>query len=139
MKRVYVGVCLGLAVLGVGVAAKAGWRWNNYSVTVDTTNRTASGQVGGVRDNSDNVSYIGCTVEGWIDLDGKKKLTCQAKDSAGRTASCYVFSWKNTGLAAVDIAQAMNGDSYLSFSWDSKGLCQYVAVENYSWHAPKVL
>ncbi len=138
MKKIFVGACLGLAVLGVGFAAQAGWRWNNYSVSVDSTNRTASGQVGGVRDNSDTVSYIGCTVEGWVSTDGKKKLTCQARDSAGHTASCYVFSWKATPTAAVEVAQSMNGDSYLVFSWDDRGVCNYVSVEHYSWHAPKV-
>ena len=139
MKKVFVGSGLGLAVLGVALAAQAGWRWTNYSVAVDTTNRTASGQVGGARDNSDNVSYIGCTVEAWVGTDGKKKLTCQARDSAGRTASCYVYSFKNYPVAAVEVSQAINGDSYLVFSWDSGGICQYLSVENYSWHAPKVL
>src|SRR5262249_34200280 len=138
----------GLAVAGVATAfgARAGWKWNNYSVGIDFTNRLAYGQVGGVRDSADNVSFIGCKVLGGLDSD-QRQLFCSARapGPGGTTvdASCFVYgpglnSYGRIFMPAnIEIAQTMNSDSYIVFGWDAQGHCNYTLAENYSWHAPR--
>lgn len=148
MKRAIVWIVGGASVAAIMagvVAARAGWKYTFDQVTIDLTNNTAQGQVGAVRNNSDNTSWIGCNDESSTSGGNVsyEKVTCFAQDASGTLVSC----WQGQTTAPssqwipslVSAAKSLNGDSYLQFNWDSNGHCTYIRVENISYHAPKVL
>jgi hypothetical protein len=47
------------------------------------------------------------------------------------------MSCSSTDPAILQIAQSMNGDSWISFHWDAQGNCTKMTVENSSNMRPK--
>ncbi len=145
-----------LAVLGGVAVARAGWKYTTNTVTIDLTNHTAYGQLGAVRNSPDNTASIGCYHEGWDygTNTSREQVRCYATNAAGQTVSC-VDAYNTSSLpqtlpggagyntwlpATITTSYALNGDSYVTFSWDpTYGYCSYIRVENMSWHAPKQL
>jgi hypothetical protein len=142
-RKIAIGVAA-FVLLSVGAAwkAKAGWRYTNYAVTVDLTNKSASGQMGGSRDNPDDTSYIGCHTWG-VNSGSYVNMRCQARDAYGNYATCWSGAnnswWGTTSYPAVlDLARTISGDPVIWFQWDSNGNCTFLQVEQYSWNAPKL-
>jgi hypothetical protein len=132
------------ALVSVGAAwiAKAGTRYWDFRVSIDLTNRSAAGQMGGVRDNGDDISFIGCHTWG-NNNSSYLQMVCQARDANGTYVSCWSAannSWWGTSQypAVLDQVRTIKGDSGIVFNWDANGNCTYLSVEQYSFHAPKV-
>ena len=141
-RRIALGAAAFVLVsIGAAWKAKAGWRYANYDITIDWANKSASGQMGGVRDNGDYTSYIGCHM--WGQNSGSYvNMRCQARDVYGNYVTCWYGannSWWGTVSypAVLDLARTISGDPVIWFAWDDKGNCTYLQVEQYSWNAPK--
>lgn len=117
---------VGLAV--TSASALAGFK-TNANVTVDTSNRFASGALGSARSSGDSVQYIGCSV---TDAVGQAYVTCTARNSAGTVASC-----SSTDYGKVTVASAINSDSFVFFRYDTSGVCTYLSVSTYSHYPTK--
>lgn len=102
-----------------------------WEVTVDTTNRDASGTLGSVRNSSDSVQYIGCSMYTY-DTGSTINVVCVAKDESGTLASC-----STSASNFVEVATTLGSESHVLFSWDTSGECTYLFVSDYSYLEPK--
>jgi hypothetical protein len=120
-------------VAGV-VAATAAWAGmkGGTVVAVDAVNRRAEGSLGNARNSTDNNQYIGCRAT--ANNNGTVSALCWAQ---GAVANSPYVTCQTTVPQMVNVASALNGDSYVKFAWDAGGLCTYIIVENDSWYAPK--
>ena len=109
--------------------AEAGFK-STYGVNVDTTGRTAYGDVMSARSSPDTTGYIGCSVLGFS--SGSGQVTCSATTSTGVNAYCY-------SITPTIIAAAASGgtSSYYYFQWDTSSQCTYLYVSNASMFGPK--
>jgi hypothetical protein len=121
-KLIFAGLASTLAVT-VSIA-HAGQRYD-YSLNVTAT--SASGAVASVRNSADFTTFIECALYG-------KTAVCTAHTTDGTTKSC-----STSDPTMVANARALNGDSYLSFSWDSSGACKNLNVTNGSVFNTKLL
>lgn len=83
-----------------------------------------SGSLGSARASSDSNQYIGCQsygTYGW----------CHAADAFNNTKACF---WSSAQHAAA--VHSIGPQSYLYFSVDSGGNCEYIYVSNYSFFLP---
>jgi hypothetical protein len=90
----------------------------------------ARGGLGAARGTTDTTQVIGCEVSAAI--DGPWAF-CFARNAERIERVCFTDS--PTLIAAMP---ALNGDSLLTFRWDSKGECTSVHIYNGSEVAPKI-
>lgn len=116
------------AIVTFGATAFAGFR-STYVVHVDMTYREAWGSLGATRGTGDNNAMLGCS------LNSNGSVCCFAADTLGNNyPECCVSSPTPSMQQAV---ASLNGDSYLSFNWDTNWSCTYIIVENSSQFMPK--
>lgn len=131
------GTCLfvgAIVVASMQKEASAGKKLTD-TVTIDPVARTANGSLGSARNSESVVEYIGCSTWSALGAGGPANMvTCQARESGsnGDTAVCTSFN-----VTLVTPARAINGDSYISFDWDSAGNCTSLYVNNDSQYEPK--
>ncbi len=99
------------------------------TITFSGSSGTASGAMGNVRNSTDTVQYIGCTVfvsgiDGWV--------SCSARDANNITVTC-----SSAAPAIVQVAHAMTSDARLTFNWDASGACTDLRIHTDSRYAPK--
>lgn len=111
-----------MGTLAVSSRSDAGLKGTNSVVSINTSSRTATGSLGLARNSSNSTEYIGCG------MDSPGNAFCTARDSGGTTVSC-----STTSSSFREVLKSMNGDSFVSFSWDSAGACTRVYVDNYSF------
>jgi hypothetical protein len=116
MTRVRQVVLIVLALCGSVSDAGAGAKWSN---TVYISGTSASGGLGSARASSDSNQYIGC--ETIVNYG-----YCYVQDASGTSRSCAF------GSAMVPLVMTITESSYLYFSWDTSGNCNYLHVENAS-------
>jgi hypothetical protein len=123
-----------LTLLLLGGAAWAGQKYTSNYLTLDRTQRYARGPLGGVRNNDHPLESIGCYV-GTLSAFPSDSIAawCYAKDATNYGVLC---STSNSSL--IQAARSINGDSFLEFSWDTSGHCNWIWVENLSDYEPKV-
>ena len=127
MKKVMAFVlAAAMVVAAMAVQAKAGMK-AAYPVSIGTN--TASGSLGTARNSEDTVQYIGCTLRA-IGID--RIVSCGARDAEGQSLSC-----STTNPLMADVAAAINGDSYVSFTRNESGSCVSLSVSNASHWEPK--
>jgi hypothetical protein len=126
MKRYRLGLCaLGFAsALLASTGVLAGFR-SAQQVVIADAERLANGDLGYVANTADTTQYIGCYSLG---VSG----SCYARDRTGLARSC---STSDSTLLAV--IRSLNGDSYLTFWWDTSGRCTSIRVDNGSLQVPK--
>jgi hypothetical protein len=100
------------------------------TVTIDYSQRIASGSLGGTRNSTNAYEYLDCGV--YQDLGYPATATCHAQDAAGNRVWCTTT---NSGL--VDQVKSIKGDSHVSFGWNTTNGCTSIGVSNGSQHAPK--
>ncbi|WP_146209784.1 hypothetical protein [Vitiosangium sp. GDMCC 1.1324] len=117
-------------MMALSTAAWAGAK-GGASVTISWNgdNGAASGTMGTVRNSSDTLQYIGCTVAGNAT---SKWVSCSARNASNVTVSCT--SWEPNIIQA---AYAMTSDAHISFSWDASGACTTLSVRADSRYRPK--
>jgi hypothetical protein len=118
-------VVLALATSAAPVHAGAKWV---YPVVVDTTNRRAYGNMGASRNSVDATQHLECGLA----AGAPTSMFCGATDASGTSAYCQA-----TDASLVAVVASMSGDSYLYFTWDASGKCNYVFTEAGSRWEPK--
>jgi hypothetical protein len=102
-----------------------------YPVYVSPTGRTANGDLSSTRNTSDNSSYIGCFID--VYSSGTSPLgTCYASDAAGNFAMC-----RTNSSTLIQALHALNGDSFVMFTYDLSGNCTEIFIRNVSYSPPK--
>jgi hypothetical protein len=121
------------AIGSISATALAGRR-QTRNVYISTSNgiTSASGQMGGARNSSDQNQWIACwhhvsTPNGGYDLVG-----CFAYDANNVFASCYSEDWRVTNAVANTAS-----DAQVLFDADANGQCVYVSLTADSGAPPK--
>src|SRR4051812_6068552 len=112
-----------LAAAAFSASAFAGFR-TEQEVVIGDQQKLANGDMGYVRQTSDDVQYIGCFVAGDAGY-------CFARNNAGVTRSCW-----SDDARWVKVMAAVSSDTYLLFYWDAGGNCTYVSAKNGSAGVP---
>ncbi|NVJ21308.1 MULTISPECIES: hypothetical protein [Myxococcus] len=121
---------VGIAISAlIGTVAWAGAK-NTNTVLVNTVARTASGSLGDARNTADTQQFIGCGITTYV--GSAPTVACFAMDTSSNYVGC---SSTNADLLAT--AQSINGDSYITFTWDAFSGCTSLSVTNASLGAPK--
>lgn len=128
MRKGFLTAMVALGMAATTATALAGLKINS-TVTVNTTSRYATGALGSARNSADSVQYIGCSV---TDSAGSAFVSCSARNSAGRFASCT-----SSDVGKVSAASSINSDSYIYFRYDSSGVCTYLSVSTFSYYPTK--
>lgn len=130
MKRVAKLLSASVAVVALtGTVAYAGLK-TAFSVTINTTARTAYGQFGTARNSSDTIQRIYCRTN--ASSSGTEYVQCFATDLSGTYVSCY-----SNSAALVRSAQSIITDAYVEFDWDASSTCTEIDVLKGSHLAPK--
>jgi hypothetical protein len=127
VRKAVVGLLFSMSLAGT---AWAGLK-SNSPVYISTSGMYANGSLGSARNSSDALQYIGCYTRS--DAMAASTLVCYARDSDGVAVSC-----STTVASMIAVAQGLNSDSHLWFSWDSTGECNRLDVYNVSQTPPKV-
>ena len=102
-------------------AGKSQYIW----LSVDPTNRVASGQVGSIRGTTNIYESISCRV-----VSGPNVVLCEAITSLNNQFSCQAPYTTNLGLAV----SAIKSSSYIYFKWDANKVCTDLIVINSSMY-----
>ncbi|MFT3807545.1 hypothetical protein [Arenimonas sp.] len=114
-----------LACLLVAGTANAGYQ-QRPQVVVSTANRTAQGSLIGARRSPDFMQRIGCY---FVEFEPSFSIAvCEATDAQGNTVSCQTQSPK-----LIAIAQTVQPGSWLFFSANASGYCNYIQVTQFSF------
>jgi len=114
----------------VATTAWAGYRASS-PVGVSTTSRFATGALGSARNSADSTQYIGCSL--YSTSTSEVRAYCYAVDSAGTAGNCVT-----SDPHLVQIAAAVNGESYIMFQWDAAGNCIAIQRSELSFFPPKL-
>src|SRR6187455_1682452 len=130
MRNVKAGLAaLTVAMTAMGGTAWAGWRYSQ-DVVVDTLGMSAYGQIGRARNSTDSVQYLYCMTQAYAG-SSTPQLLCGAR-------SLSAVQWCSTREPAlVAAATGINGDSWVSFTWNTSGQCTSLTVTNGSQHEAK--
>lgn len=129
-----VGCLLGGGTLLATSGNAAAGTKSTVNVVVNLTTRVAGGSLGTARNSASGNEYIGCSLTSF--LGGDVMVVCSARMSGSSppTASCSIHN----SPGVIQAMSAMNGDSYITFEWDSNNVCTKLAVTNDSRYEPKV-
>ena len=100
-----------------------------YPVTIDMTNRTATGSAGSARNSGDNFQYLYC---GLVANTTTVEARCYAQNATQVNTFCTSLS-----SSIVSTIRTMSSDSYVNFKWDTSNHCTQVQVMTGSQAAPK--
>ena len=126
MKKMITAALLVAAFAG---QALAGAKYT-YTVSVNTTNRSASGAMGSARGSAATTQSIGCQMYGGLGV-GAATVNCGARSAAGQYLYC-----SSNDPTLVGIAHSLTASSYIYFMADATGHCTYLDVEAESYFMP---
>jgi hypothetical protein len=129
MKRAH--LLGGLAVLVAAAApivAHAGLRGLNR-VSVDPAARRVTGGFGSTRNSPDATSYVYCYASA---SQSNVFGYCFASDAAGDYGTCFT-----NVPAIIETIRSLDGDSAVTFYWDTSGSCTSVSAFKGSHYEPK--
>jgi len=129
MQNRFLKISLLMAVALFVNTAIAGVKFSG-NVYIDAVSRYAYGSLGTARNSADGYSWVTCGVQSGT--TGSMYASCYAVNASGVSASCGTT---NANLVAV--VATLEGDSSISFQWDSSGLCTYISVGQSSAAEPK--
>jgi hypothetical protein len=130
MKRTQL-IILGIVACALAAGSAYAGMKSNYTVNINTTSRYASGSLADTRSMNDSSSYL--------------DLQVSAYSTSGPRAWVYGYSatsklsfvCSTTNASLISLAQAVNGDSYISVQWDTSGNCTSLSVMSGSEYSPK--
>ncbi|MFZ5638425.1 MAG: hypothetical protein ACOY82_17750 [Pseudomonadota bacterium] len=122
-SRVFMSAAALAALLSVAAIAEAGTRWA-YQVSISDVSRYAVGTTTDARGSADVNQSIGCN-------HNTTFASCYATNSAGLSRSCTT-----SNAALIDVIRSIGSESYIYFTWNTDGTCNYVLVENSSRWKP---
>jgi hypothetical protein len=134
MRRGFAGL-IAVCVLATGVTVLAGAR-KSVEVVVSRMPLYASGALGAARNSSDTFQYIGCMTM-FPDEPGEVLGMCWAADKLGKVGYC-----DTTDADKISAIRSIDESSFIEFSWSgspgsSSGPCLEIAVQHFSYYAPK--
>jgi hypothetical protein len=106
------------SLLATAMVANAGAR---YVYQVNAGSNYAYGAIPDARGSSDATQYIGC----WENDYGG---SCFAVDTTGTYRSCYT-----TNPSYLARIRSLDSSSYIYFTWDSAGNCNYIFAMSSSY------
>ncbi|MEM1229895.1 MAG: hypothetical protein AAGI15_05110 [Pseudomonadota bacterium] len=120
-----------ITLLTAAVAARAGLNFT-YPVWVSNTGSggTATGQVRGARNSSNNIEFIYCYFE-VNDVWKEGRINCSAQSATEERLSCYKLAPSAAMRAA---ATSVTDISAITFRADEHGVCTTIGVDNASWN-----
>lgn len=118
-------ILAGLAAMAAIAGNAFGGEKTGQEVVFSAVKAWATGDLGYVRNTPDTLQYMSCTISGTLG-------SCVARNSAGVIHSCTT-----SDPDIVSGMHALNGDSYLTFAWNTDGTCKVVQVRNDSRSPPK--
>src|SRR5687768_5909904 len=124
-------ISIGVLALSSGVAMAGLVQSMPVAVTVNTDGSgTARGNMATARSSPNDVEYIGCGIRRHDDGAGGATASgfCQASDAEGVTGFC-----SSENMALLDAIQGIADYSYVTFSWNSKGQCQFIGISTQSF------
>jgi hypothetical protein len=101
-----------------------------FAVTIDDIGMSADGPLGSARNSGDTLQLIGCYTA--ADAGSGSVGLCHAVDANGVARQCFTYDPQ-----LIATIRSLNGDSDLTFYWNSDGSCSGVSVSNNSVFAPK--
>ncbi len=114
------------------VSANAG-KVQPAEIIIDTTNRTAGGDMVTARFSSNDTEFIGCGSRTYDLPDGTFYFGfCQAEDADGTTAFCNTDS-----PVLIQAIGQLSDFAYVTFSWNEDGTCNRVGSSTQSFYLPK--
>lgn len=116
-----------LAISLAATSAVAG-RKLAWPVTIDLTNRSASGNFGDTRAAPDSTSYLACAAFTSVESTPYSYAVCSG---ATPTASFYCYSYAPELVAAV-----RTQSDYVSIMWDANGSCTRIYTSRDSFSMP---
>ena len=129
----YVAALIAAALVPASRDAAAGHQQAS-TVYINTTTKTAYGDLSAARNSSDTTQYIGCNSYSFSYTGAAVYTVCVAVDAAGVSASCVT-----SDPEMHNIATGLNGDDWLRFVWDSStGQCTQLGVNKNSYIGPKL-
>ena len=96
----------------------------HYSVSVNTSSRTAFGSTGDARASANSTESIGCYIAQNSATSEVLFGGCNATDVNGNSVYCYFPSAVVNSYAKVLAANGSN--AYYFFQWDASSACTYV-------------
>jgi hypothetical protein len=134
MRILVTGLLSGALALA-STAAFAGWT-SPVEVDVDLTSRVAQGDMVTAGYNIAEKVYIGCGIRRILTTAGTIVSTgfCQAQDAAGEQFTCTT----DNGDLLSTIA-AMTDASFVTFAWNTDGVCRRIGFSNQSFYLPRGL
>ncbi len=108
-------------LLAMTMVANAGYR---YVYQVNIGSNYAFGAIADARGSADGNQRMGC----WENTSG---ASCYASNSAGTARSCYT-----TDPTMRSLVRSIGSESYIYFTFDTSGNCNYLYVENTSVFKP---
>lgn len=100
-------------------------------VTIDFTNRVATGDMYTARNSVNAFEFIGCGVR--YNSAGLTSAFCQAGlgEADSQKITCFT-----TNPALVEALRAISAFSFITFSWDADGNCTRIGVSTQSFYLP---
>jgi hypothetical protein len=130
MKRHFIPLVVLAAIGLVGDRASAGYKGDSdLFLNTSSSNGSAGGTLGDVRNDGDPTAYIGC-------------YTYSLEGVGTEYGSCYASSgiiYKQcltTDPAIIATIGAITPISEIYFSWDYYANCTYLSVTNWSYNTP---
>jgi hypothetical protein len=124
-----------LAAIGsYALTARAGVKHSvPVSITTFGTATIVRGQLGSVRNSSNNTERIECGLS-----SGAIRVTCEARDATGLTRACAATSGDDR---IIEVVGSMSGDAIVEWEQETlgPGHCDQIEVYHGSNLAPKVL
>ena len=125
---------IGIALLVVGGLAGLGHAGlkGTYPVSINTSLRLTTGGLASARSSAYGNMHIGCYVSVSANPTTSYYGYCQANNGQGTSSICTTH---NPDL--VMQMRSLQGDSRLTFEWDTSGNCIGITVQSSSTAAPK--
>jgi hypothetical protein len=121
MKR----YAIAIALLAAAGTAMAGFGYGSYDNVVNVAGRAAAGGVTLSRRTADSVQYISCGLA--KSVGNAESGNCYARDKNYASGFCTTQDPQ-----MLDTLRSINASSYIFFSWNDAGVCQFITVTNSS-------
>lgn len=127
MKKLIFAVAL---VAGATTAVAGMVGGNQVIISTDSSGQLeAKGTFYSVRNSSDTVQYIGCSLYAYD--TGSHSATCYARSATAEYVSCHT-----SDANMLSVVKTLNPASYLYFVVNANGSCDRVITVNASYNLP---
>ncbi len=116
---------IAVALFAFAGTAMAGFGYGSYDNTVNVAGKAAAGGITLSRRTADSVQYISCGLA--KSVGNVESGNCYIRDKLGVPGFCTTQDPQ-----MLDTIRSINATSYIFFSWNDAGVCQFITVTNSS-------